>query len=64
VPEVRFWLGTYRAGVPLPGCTHQTCSNCPRFAALWYERMLAAIEGREVPPPPLPTGRARRRITA
>jgi hypothetical protein len=54
----------YRAGVPLPGCTHQTCSNCPRFAALWYERMLAQIEHRDVPAPPLPTGRVRRRVAA
>ena len=27
----------YRLGRPaFDGCTHQTCSNCPRYAAQWY----------------------------
>jgi hypothetical protein len=26
---------------PLPECTHRNCSNCPRFAFRWYDRLMA-----------------------
>jgi hypothetical protein len=30
-------------GGPLPGCDHQSCSNCPIFAARWRQRVLARM---------------------
>lgn len=36
----------YRSA-PLPGHQHQTCSNCPEYARLWREALLARlVEGR------------------
>ncbi|MFJ4988692.1 hypothetical protein ACIP9H_33445 [Streptomyces sp. NPDC088732] len=28
---------------PMPGCTHQSCSNCPRYAMAWRNRLLNSL---------------------
>lgn len=37
------WSYRARRSPPLPGCSHQNCANCYRFALLWRDRMLAEI---------------------
>jgi hypothetical protein len=34
------WSYNARRRGPLPGCTHRSCANCPRFALRWRERLL------------------------
>lgn len=42
------WSLQARRAAPLPGCTHRTCANCPRYALAWRERALAAVRrGRQ-----------------
>ena len=35
------WSYQARRRDPLPGCQHRACSNCPRWALAWRERVLA-----------------------
>jgi hypothetical protein len=37
------WSLHARRSSPLPGCTHKSCANCPRFAAQWRQRLLASM---------------------
>lgn len=37
------WSFDARYSDPLPGCTHASCSNCPKYALLWRERLLAKL---------------------
>lgn len=39
------WSRQARWSPPLPGCPHRRCNHCLRFALLWRERVLKAIEG-------------------
>ena len=34
------WSYRARNSWPLPGCTHKSCANCPRFALRWREAVL------------------------
>ena len=34
------WSYNARRHPPMPGCTHRSCSNCPRWALAWRERVL------------------------
>lgn len=36
------WSYNARRNPPLPGCSHTSCNNCPRWALRWRERLLAA----------------------
>lgn len=36
-------------GGPLPGCDHQSCSNCPIFAARWRARVLERVPSSDTP---------------
>lgn len=36
------WSYTARRLPALPGCRHQNCANCPRFATRWRTQVLAA----------------------
>ncbi|MCZ0981912.1 hypothetical protein O1L60_31370 [Streptomyces diastatochromogenes] len=38
------WSLHARRRPPLLGCTHKSCSNCRRYALLWREKPLVAIE--------------------
>jgi hypothetical protein len=38
------WSFSARRSTPLPGCTHNKCSNCLRYALRWREDVLRAIE--------------------
>lgn len=33
------WSLRARFAHPLPGCTHQRCSSCPRFALRWLQKI-------------------------
>lgn len=35
------WSYRARRDWPLPGCTHQCCANCPRYALRWRDEILA-----------------------
>jgi hypothetical protein len=35
---------------PLPGCTHQSCANCMRFALDWRARLLDRLDAVQVQP--------------
>jgi hypothetical protein len=35
------WSFDARRARPLPGCTHRSCANCPRYALVWRDRVLA-----------------------
>ncbi|EXU69485.1 hypothetical protein Z951_02720 [Streptomyces sp. PRh5] len=37
------WSFNARRHAPLPGCTHKTCSNCPRYALAWRNCLLASL---------------------
>lgn len=41
------WSSTARRRPPLPGCTHQSCANCLRYALEWRRRALTLIAGAE-----------------
>lgn len=42
------WSATARRQrIRLPGCTHQTCANCDRYALRWRERVLVECGGRQ-----------------
>lgn len=38
------WSYNARRHPPMEGCTHQNCSNCPRWALHWRERALAGLD--------------------
>lgn len=40
------WSAAARRSPRLPGCTHTSCANCPRFAFRWRERVLASLSGQ------------------
>jgi hypothetical protein len=35
------WSYRARRSWPLPGCTHKSCANCPRYALRWRDELLA-----------------------
>jgi hypothetical protein len=37
------WSYDARRAAPLPGCTHLNCANCPLYATMWRDRLLARI---------------------
>lgn len=37
------WCAAAARQPTLPGCDHQSCSNCPRFARAWRARVLARV---------------------
>ncbi|HEX7995564.1 MAG TPA: hypothetical protein VF506_16690 [Streptosporangiaceae bacterium] len=37
------WSYRARREPPLPGCTHKSCANCPRYALAWRNRLLKRI---------------------
>ena len=39
------WSLAARRRPPLPGCSHETCANCPRFALAWRARVLESLRG-------------------
>jgi hypothetical protein len=38
------WSYAARRRWPLPGCSHQRCTNCPRFALRWRDEVLARTD--------------------
>lgn len=38
------WSFNARHSPPLPGCTHKSCANCPRYALRWYERVQRRLQ--------------------
>jgi hypothetical protein len=47
------WSASARHGrIRLPGCTHRACSNCPRYALAWQQRLTARLAQ---PPPRRPS---------
>ena len=38
------WSFNARKNPPLPGCTHATCSNCPKWALRWRTKLLHRIK--------------------
>ena len=38
------WSYRARRSPALPGCTHNNCNSCLRFAARWYQRTVARLE--------------------
>lgn len=43
------WSYRARNTHPLPGCTHRSCANCPRFALKWRERVLRRTGTQRLP---------------
>jgi len=41
------WSDAARRTAALPGCTHRSCQNCPRFALAWRSAVVAAIPSHE-----------------
>jgi hypothetical protein len=41
------WSIAARYQLPLPGCTHATCANCPTFALAWRDDVIASIPTHE-----------------
>jgi hypothetical protein len=39
------WSFDARRAAPLPGHTHLNCANCPDYALLWRDRVLARLNG-------------------
>lgn len=37
------WSFRARRDEPMPGCSHAACSNCPRFALAWREKILGVL---------------------
>jgi len=46
------WSYAARRSPALPGCSHTTCANCPRYAFQWRHRVLAALAGNLTHTPP------------
>jgi hypothetical protein len=42
------WSYRARRSPPLPGCTHKSCANCPRFALAWRERVLRRLQSEQL----------------
>lgn len=40
------WSYRARRSPALPGCTHKSCANCPRFALRWREKVLSEFVDR------------------
>ena len=40
------WSYAARRSPPLRACTHARCSNCPRYAMRWRDRLLAGVQPR------------------
>ena len=38
------WSYRARRDWPLPGCTHKSCANCPRYAIRWRDRLMAGLD--------------------
>ena len=37
------WSYRARMAPPLPGCTHKSCSNCPRYAVRWRDQLMSRL---------------------
>ncbi|MGW2550029.1 deazapurine DNA modification protein DpdA family protein [Streptomyces sp. NPDC001635] len=37
------WSFNATKRAPMPGCSHQSCSNCPKYALAWRNRMLNSL---------------------
>jgi hypothetical protein len=44
------WSYRARRSWPLPGCTHKSCENCPRYALRWRDELLAPLGQMELVP--------------
>jgi hypothetical protein len=44
------WSYRARRSWPLPGCTHKSCANCPRYALRWRDELLAPLGQMELVP--------------
>jgi hypothetical protein len=38
------WSFAARRSPPLPGCTHRSCANCPRYALTWRRRVTERVD--------------------
>lgn len=47
------WSYGARRSPPLPGCTHNSCNNCVRYALRWRERVLTAMSTPSQPRIPM-----------
>lgn len=43
------WSYRARNAPALPGCTHKSCANCPRFALRWREKVLRRTGTQRLP---------------
>lgn len=41
------WSVAARHRPPLPGCTHASCANCPRFALAWRGQLIDSLPAHE-----------------
>ena len=42
------WSYTARRQPPMPGCTHRSCANCPRWALAWRDRVLRRVTTQQL----------------
>lgn len=42
------WSYRARRSPALPGCTHRSCANCPRFALKWREKVLRRTNNQQL----------------
>lgn len=42
------WSYRARRSPALPGCTHRSCANCPRFALKWREKVLRRTKNQQL----------------
>lgn len=45
------WSADARYSYPLPDCSHSNCANCPKYALLWRDRVLALSSSSDFIPP-------------
>lgn len=43
------WSYRARRSPPLPGCSHKSCANCPRYALRWREKVLRCTGNQRLP---------------
>ena len=43
------WSYRARNATALPGCSHASCANCPRFALRWREKVLRRTDAQQLP---------------
>jgi hypothetical protein len=42
------WSYAARRQPPMPGCTHRSCANCPRWALAWRDRVLRRVATQQL----------------